>query len=93
MYRHARNAAELGPPARTGGGGVLAVISLIIIIALAVISVSVAILAIACAAGSDGACRLAAYLGLVAAALTAGKGKLDAYRTQQQQLSYGTNPQ
>ena len=95
-YRHARNAAELGPPARTGGGGVgeaLAVIAVIIGYAIAAISVAVAILAIVCAAGSDGACRLGLFLAMLAGVLSYAKGKLDAYRTQQQQLSYGTNPQ
>lgn len=92
VYRHACNAAELGPPAGTGGGPVVAVIAVVLAVIAAAATVAAAILAIACAAGSDGACRLAAYLGLAASVLGGTAKALDAKSGQQRVLSYGTNP-
>jgi hypothetical protein len=90
VYRHARNAAELGPPARTGGGPVLGVIAIVIFILAAAAAVAAAILSISCEQGSVKACALAAYWGLTAKILSTGS---DAVAKQQQTLTYGTNPQ
>lgn len=91
VYRHARNAAEIGPPGRTGGGPVIPVIIIILVIAAAVASVAVAILAIVCSAGSDKACRLAAYLGLASTVMTGSAEYMDTHSGQPRVLTYGTN--
>lgn len=92
VYRHARNAAELGPPARTGGGPVLAVIIIVVEVVGAIVAVAAAIVAIGCGLGIRGACKLAQFLGTLAGILTAtGKGA-EYVKKQQQMLSYGSNP-
>ena len=93
VYRHARNAAELGPPARTGGGPVIAVIVIVLVVIAAVATVAAAILAFACAAGSDTSCRWSAYLGTLAGILSGSAKAIDSNSTQQPSMSYGTNPQ
>lgn len=93
IYRHARNAAELGPPARSGGGPALVVIVYVLVIAAAVVAVAATILEIVCATGSDKACRLAAYLGLAGSFLGGSAKTVDANSGQQSVLSYGTNVQ
>lgn len=92
VYRHARDAAELGPPVRTGGA--VAVVLVIVLIVLATVAtIAAAILHFACVGGSDKACRWAAYFGLAAEVLNGSAHAVDANTGQQRVLSYGTNPQ
>jgi hypothetical protein len=93
IYRHARNAAELGPPARSGGGPALVVVVYVLVIAAAVVAVAGAVVEVVCLAGSDKACRLAAYLGLAGTVLGGSAKAVDANSGQQRVLSYNTNVQ
>jgi len=90
VYRHARNAAELGSPERTGGGPVIAVIAIALAILAAAAAIVAAVAGIICAAGSDGACRLAAYLSILGAVLTGSAAYAD---NKAKQMQYGTNNQ
>jgi hypothetical protein len=92
VYRHARNASELGVPARSGAGPVLVVIGIVLIVVAALAAVAASILAFFCVGGSDTACRWAAYLGLAASVLS-GKGDQVKATGQAQVMAYGTNPQ
>ena len=49
VYRHARNAAELGPPTRAGGGPVLVVVAIVLIVLAVAAAVAAVILEISCA--------------------------------------------
>lgn len=90
VYRHARNAAELGSPERIGGGPVIAVIAVVLTVLAAAAAIVAAVAGIICAAGSDGACRLAGYVSILGAVLT-GSAK---YATDKaNQMQYGTNNQ
>lgn len=90
VYRHARNAAELGPPDRTGGGPVIAGIAIALAILAAAAAIVAAVAGIICAAGSDGACRLAAYVSILGAVLTGSAAYAD---SKAKQMQYGTNNQ
>ena len=92
VYRHARNASELGVPARSGAGPVLVVIGIVLIVLAGVAAFAAAILAFVCVGGSDTACRWAEYLGLAATVLS-GAGNQAKASGQAQSLAYGTNPQ
>jgi hypothetical protein len=92
VYRHARNASELGAPERTGAGPVLVVIGIVLIVLAGIAAFAAAILAFVCLGGSDTACRWAAYLGL-AATILSGAGDQAKTSGQAQVLAYGTNPQ
>ncbi len=92
VYRHARNAAELGPPVRTGGGPVLVVIAVVLLVVAAVAAVAAAILEISCVQGSVKACFLAAYFGLAAKILSKSSEAVGSTGQQQQTLTYGSNP-
>ena len=93
VYRHARNAAELGPPVRSGGGPVLVIVAIVLFVAAIVATVAAAVLAIICVGGSEKACTLAAYFGLAASVLNGAADKADANSGQQRVLSFRTNPQ
>jgi hypothetical protein len=93
IYRHARNAAELGPPARSGGGPALVVIVYVLVIVAAVVTAVAAVVEIVCLSGNDKACRLAAFLGLAGSVLGGSAKTIDANSGQQRVLSYGTNVQ
>lgn len=93
VYRHARNAAELGPAERTGGGPVVAVIIIVLVVVSAVAAVTAGILAFVCVLGSDTACKWSAYLGLLASVLGGSAKVIDANSGQKPILQYGTNPQ
>ena len=90
VYRHARYAAEMGPPARSGGGPVVAVIAVVLLVAAGVALAVAAVLTIPCALGNDDMCRLASYLSL-AGMILGGSGKYADDKARQMQ--YGTNQQ
>ena len=93
VYRHARNASELGAPARSGGGPVIAVIIIVLVVLAAIASVAAAILEFACSGGSAKACKWAAYLGIASSVLSSSADRVDANSGQARILAYGTNPQ
>jgi hypothetical protein len=70
VYRHARNARELGPPAWTGGGGVAAVIAIVVAVIVALATIAEVILSVVCFFGSAAACTWAGVLGMVASVLS-----------------------
>jgi hypothetical protein len=92
MYRHARNAAELGVPARSGGGPVVAIIIVALMIVAVLAEVAAAVLAVVCVAGSDAACKWAAILGTLGAILAwAAPEAQKATGGQSVSMSYGAN--
>jgi hypothetical protein len=90
MHRHARYAAEVGPPERTGGGPIAAAIAVACIIAGAIAAAISVVCLILCAAGSEGACKLMGFMSAAASALTAGAVGAD---KAAKQFPYGTNNQ
>lgn len=90
MHRHARYAAEVGPPERTGGGPVAAAIAVACIIAGALAAAVSVVCLIICAAGSEGACKLMGFMGSAASALGYGAYAADKVAKQ---FPYGTNNQ
>ena len=94
VYRHARNAAELGIPARTGGGPVLVVVAIVILVVAIVAAVAAIVATVICFLGSDAACKWAAVFGTLASILTgANETVVKPNATQNPSISYGTNPQ
>ncbi|MFS8087122.1 MAG: hypothetical protein ACMG6H_15925 [Acidobacteriota bacterium] len=92
MYRHSRYVAELGPPARTGGGPAWAVIAVVLIYAALTAAVLATIFGILCLTeGTQSkSCVFASFFGSAAGALTWGGTESD---KQAKQFQYGTNPQ
>jgi hypothetical protein len=98
VYRHARNAAELGPPTRTGGGPVLVVVAIVLVVIALVAAVAAAIFGFACALGSDFSCKWAAYLSVIGIILTGSAKGIDSQTGQNStatvnNMMYGTNTQ
>jgi hypothetical protein len=72
VYRHARNAAELGPPARSGGGPVAVVILIVVAVVATLAAIAAAILGFACEVGAaDWTCRWSVHLSTLAGFLAA----------------------